>query len=130
MDHRTLVTDELWDRIAPRLPGKTSDPGRTGADNRQFLEAVLYVARTGIPWRDLPRDFGEWNSVYQRFARWEKRGVWEQIFGELSKGGEFSDVLIDSTSIKAHQHAAGAQKNRAIKLLADLAEALQQSSTS
>lgn len=126
---RKLVSDEFWGRLEHLLPGKVGDRGRSGADNRQFVEAVLYIARTGAPWRDLPASFGSWNSIYQRFARWEKAGVWERVFGELSKGGDFTDVLVDSTSVKAHQHAAGAAKKTAIKRLAGLAEGLQRSST-
>ena len=88
-----------------------------------FVEAVLYIARTGSPWRDLPTTFGGWNNVYKRFSRWSEAGVWEKIFEELSRGADFEDVSIDSTAVRAHQHASGAQKKRAIKLLADLAAA-------
>ena len=78
MADRTLLKDHQWNRIAPLLPGKVADPGRTAADNRLFLEAILFIARTGIPWRDLPSSFGAWNSIYKRFARWCETGVWEQ----------------------------------------------------
>lgn len=126
---RKLISDEFWSRLSPILPGKEGDPGRSGVDNREFVEAVLFIARTGAPWRDLPASFGNWNSIYQRFARWEKNGIWERIFGEFSQGGDFTDVLVDSTCVKAHQHAAGAAKKTVIKRLADLAEALQRNST-
>ena len=65
-----MVGDAVWEKIAPLLPGKPSDPGATAKDNRLFLEAVLWRVRTGVPWRDLPSDFGNWNSVFQRFRRW------------------------------------------------------------
>lgn len=120
---RFLLNDSQWERLAPLLPGKVTDRGCTAADNRLFLEAVLFIARTGIPWRDLPRRFGGWNSTYKRFARWCEKGVWERVFAELSQGGDFSVVYIDSTVVRAHQHAAGAQKKRVIKLLGALAVA-------
>ena len=81
------------------------------------------MARTGVPWRDLPKAFGSWNSNYKRFARWCETGVWERVFAELSLGGDFGIVARDSTVVRAHQHAAGAQKKRVIKLLGALAVA-------
>ena len=67
---RRWLRDDQWLRLEPMLPGKVADPGRTGENNRLFIEAVLWIARTGSPWRDLPAEFGLWNSVYMRFARW------------------------------------------------------------
>ena len=66
---RTCLSDEQWERVSPLLPGKIGDPGRSGADNRQFLEAILWMVRTGSPWRDLPDTYGNWNSIFQRFRR-------------------------------------------------------------
>ena len=66
---RMVLRDDQWARMAPLLPGKVGDPGRSAADNRLFLEAVLWIVRVGAPWRDLPEDFGHWNSVFQRFCR-------------------------------------------------------------
>ena len=97
------------------LPGKEGDRGRSGKNNRLFVEAVLWIARTSVPWRDLPEAFGVWNSVYQRFARWSNNGVWHRVFAELAKDADFEEVFLDSTIVRAHQHAAGAQKKRAIK---------------
>ena len=77
MPHRHALTDEQWDRIKDLLPGKQGDSGRSGKDNRLFVDAVLFVAKTGIPWRDLPERFGKWNSVWRRFDRWCENGVWE-----------------------------------------------------
>ena len=74
---RLNLRDDQWERIAHLLPGKPGDRGRTAADNRLFVEAVLWMARSGAPWRDLPETFGPWNSVYKRFARWQERGVWQ-----------------------------------------------------
>jgi len=105
------LRDDQWDRIELLLPGKKGDRGRTAADNRLFVEAVLWMARAGAPWRDLPGEFGLWNSVYKRFARWQERGVWQQVFAALAEDGDFEEVFIDSTVIRVHQHAAGAQKS-------------------
>jgi len=110
-----MLSDEQYERIAPLLPGKATDPGRTAADNRLFVEAVLWMARTGSPWRDLPPDFGPWNSVYQRFARWSRAQVWHMVFAELAGDADFEEVFIDSTIVRAHQHAAGAPQKKAIR---------------
>ena len=118
---RKLLRNDQWERIAPMLPGKAGDPGRTGADNRLFMEAVLWIARTGAPWRDLPQEFGPWNSVYVRFARWSRRGVWEAVFSELAKDADLRQVFLDSTIVRAHQHAAGARKKTVRKPSADRA---------
>ena len=97
------------------LPGKAGDPSRSGSDNRLFVEAVLWVARTGCPWRDLPAQLGSWNSVYQRFAGWSKSGVWQRVFEQLASDADFEEVFIDSTIVRAPQHAAGAAKKTATK---------------
>jgi transposase len=115
---RTILRDDQWGRIEQMLPGKASDRGVTAKDNRLFVEAVLWVARTGSPWRDLPGGFGLWNSVYKRFARWSDGGVWHGVFAELCKDADFEEVFIDSTIVRAHQHAAGAPKKKDAKRLA------------
>ena len=89
LESRFLLQDPQWERIANLLPGKVTDRGRTAADNRLFVEAILYIARTGVPWRDLPLRFGPWNSNYQRFKRWCEKGVWERVFASC-RGGESS----------------------------------------
>ena len=83
MDRHSL-TDTQWDRIQPLCLGKKSDPGRTGGDTRLFLEAILWIARTGSPWRDLPKHFGHWNTVFKRFRHWVKADVFKRIFDALS----------------------------------------------
>jgi putative transposase len=103
---RHRLTDAQWDRIKDLVPGREGDPGRTGEDNRGFVEAVLWVARTGAPWRDLPSEL-KWNSVWRRFSRWAKRGVWERILQALADDPDFEHVIIDATTIRAHQHSAG-----------------------
>jgi transposase len=115
---RLMLSDDQYELIAPWLPGKATDPGRTAADNRLFVEAVLWIARTGSPWRDLPTEFGAWNSVYKRFARWSSTQIWHTLFAELSRAADFEEAFIDSTIVRAHQHAAGAPKKTAIRRLA------------
>ena len=77
---RFCLTDGQWAKMEPHCLGKAGDPGRTGGDGRLFLEAVLWIARTGSPWRDLPAAFGKWNSVFTRFRYWMKAGVFQRIF--------------------------------------------------
>jgi len=117
---RLLLRDDQWKRIESLLQGKAGDRGRTGTDNRLFVEAVLWMARTGVPWRDLPPEFGPWNSVFRRFSRWADKGVWQKIFATLSEDADFEEVFLDSTIVRAHQHAAGALKKRDNKVLAVL----------
>jgi transposase len=112
---RKQLRDEQWKQIENLLPGKPGDAGRHGEDNRLFVEAVLWIARTGSPWRDLPAEFGSWNSTYQRFARWSRAAVWHRVFAALAQERRFREVFIDSTIVRAHQHAAGAPKKTALK---------------
>ena len=109
---RTILRDDQWERIAFLLQGKPGDSGRTGNDNRLFVEAVLWVGRTGSPWRDLPVEFGPWNSAYVRFARWSDKQVWHKVFAVLRQDADFEEVFLDSTVVRAHQHAAGAAKKK------------------
>jgi putative transposase len=105
----TILSEEQWDRIAPELPGKVGDPGATARDNRLFVEAVLWIARTGAPWRDLPQEFGNWFTVYTRFWRWAQKGVWERVFNVLSDDPDFECALLDATHVRVHQHGTGAK---------------------
>ena len=106
---RRELTDEQWRRIEHLVAGKEGDKGRHGEDNRLFVDAVLWIARAGAPWRDLPPAFGNWNSVFQRFRRWAKKGVWERMFKALVESPDFEYLIIDSTIVRAHQPAAGAK---------------------
>lgn len=112
---RELLNDEQWERIAPLLPGKEGDPGRSGEDNRRFVEGVLWLVRAGAPWRDLPPHFGKWGSVWKRFRRWAEKGVFERIFNELSADPDFEYALVDGTIIKVHRHATGAKGGLSIR---------------
>lgn len=118
MSVRILLTDKAWEQIATILAVVKHPAGSPPVlSDRMFIEAVLYVARTGIPWRDMPAEFGRWDAVYHRFRRWERRGVWRQLWDHL-QGGAFKvakDLFIDSTIVRAHQHAAGALKKTVAK---------------
>ena len=106
---RRELRDDQWERIAVFLPGKATDRGVTAKDNRLFVDAVLWIARSGAHWRELPEVFGNWNSVFARYNRWAKSGVWERVFLALSGDPDFEYVLMDSTIVRAHQHSAGAK---------------------
>jgi len=120
---RLVLSDGQWQRIEKLCVGKPEDPGGTGANNRVFVEAVLWIARTGSPWRDLPAVFGKWNSVFVRFNRWSEGGVWHRIFAALSDDPDFEYLILDSTIVRAHQHATGAKGGLKIRPLADRAAA-------
>ena len=107
--NRSVLSDAQWDKIAHLLPGKPGDPGRSGIDNRRFVEAVLWIARTGAPWRDLPFSFGNWNSVFKRFRRWATNRVFEQAFQVLRGEPDFEYVIADGTISRVHQKATGAK---------------------
>jgi len=102
-----------WVRIRDLLPGRDGHVGVTAADNRLFVEAVLYRYRAGIPWRDLPERFGDWKNVHRRFSRWAASGVWARVFEHLATDTDNEYAMIDSTVVRAHQHSAGAQKKPA-----------------
>src|SRR3954454_23830347 len=104
---RTCLTDAQWARMAPLAPGKPGDPGASGKDNRRFVEAVLWVARTGAPWRDLPAELGNWNSVWRRCDRWSAGGAWERLLAAVADDPDFEYVVLDATIVRAHQHSAG-----------------------
>ena len=105
-----ILRDDQWNRIRDSLPGRAGSVGVTAADNRRFVDAVIHRYRTGIPWRDLPAHFGDWNNTHRRHSRWAKRGVWASIFALLAADADNEYAMIDSTIVRAHQHSAGAQK--------------------
>ncbi|BAI75656.1 transposase (plasmid) [Azospirillum sp. B510] len=106
---RIVSRDDQWKRIAPLLPCKVGAPGRSAADNRLFLEAVLWIVRVVAPWRDLPAAFGNWNSVFQRYRRWAKAGVFDEVFAALSSDADFRYAIIDDPIVRVHQHGTGAR---------------------
>lgn len=93
------LSDELWSAVAPLLPGKAGDPGCSGRDNRLFLEAVFWIARTSSPWRSLPSEYGKWYTTYTRFHRWSKKGVWPRVIDALEKNGA-ADFCVDHNGLR------------------------------
>ncbi len=106
---RYALRDDQWERIRDLLPGRQNTVGVTAKDNRLFVDAVLYRYRAGIPWRDLPERFGDWKNTHRRHMRWSEKGVWEAVFKQLAQESDNEYAAIDSTIVRAHQHAAGAQ---------------------
>lgn len=116
MAKRYEVSDRQWRRIEDLLPGKAGDPGRTGADNRLFVNGVLWVLRSGAHWHDLPPRYGNWKSLHKRFSRWARAGVWEKVFAHLSKDPDNEYLMLDSTLVRAHQQAATGKRGTKIRL--------------
>jgi transposase len=116
MAKRYELSDLQWDRIKDLLPGKAGDPGRSGRDNRLFVNAVLWVLRSGAHWHDLPERYGKWKSVHTRFSRWAKKGVWERIFEVLAKDRRNEYLMLDTTLVRAHQQAATGKGGTATRL--------------
>ncbi len=103
------MSDQVWDCLKPHLPGEQGKGGRPAYDNRQFLNAVFWILRTGAPWRDLPPDYGDWKNTHRRFCRWRDRGVWEKLLDEAIDDPDFEWLMIDASHIKVHPHTAGAR---------------------
>ena len=114
-EDRFVISNELWEMIASMLPGKAGDPRATGHDNRLFMEAVVWRVRTGVPWRDLPKAFGKWNTVFRRFRRWAKVGVFYCLFNAINGEPDLECAMIDGTIVQAHQKASGAKGGLSIR---------------
>jgi transposase len=106
---RGLMTDEEWEIVAPFLTTPSSGGGRPPGNHRRVLDGVLWICRTGAPWRDLPETFGNGNSVWRQFRRWSLSGVWDGVLQALADSGGELDMrqMIDSTTVRAHRCAAG-----------------------
>jgi len=121
MIRRHELSDEQWERLKPMLPAQKPHTGRPATDHRQIINGILWILRTGAPWRDLPERYGPWQTVYGRFNRWREEGIWQQIFERLLAEAdalgnvEWEIHFVDSTTVRAHQHAAGAKKGAEIK---------------
>ena len=114
--HRGDLTNAQWERLQPLLPPQKPKTGRPAVDHRRVLNGMLWILRTGAPWHDLPERYGPWRTVASRFYRWQKAGVFQQPFDTLKRQADATGQLdwdvhfIDSTIVRAHQHAAGAKK--------------------
>ncbi len=116
MVKRYELSERQWQRIAELLPGKAGDPGRTGADNRRFVNGVVWVLRSGARWHDLPERYGKWKTAHKRFTRWASAGVWEGIFAALTSDLDNEYLMLDSTLVRAHQQAATGKGGAKIRL--------------
>lgn len=115
MAYTKHLREDQWKKIAGTLPGKEGDPGRSGENNRRFVEAVVWIGKNGAKWRSLPPAYGHWSSVHKRFKRWADKGIWQMIFNSLAISADTEWLMIDSTIIRAHQCAAGAKGGRRIR---------------
>ena len=134
---RHELSDPQWARLAPLLPPqRRSGRGRPDKDHRTIVNAILWRLATGVPWRDLPERYGPWRTVYSRFRRWQRAGVWERVLAALQAETDahgdldWSLHFLDGTTVRAHQHAAGAKKGGASKPSAAPAAASRRKSTS
>lgn len=121
---RGELTDKAWARIGPLLPAQAGQRGGRWRDHRQVINAILWKLRTGAPWRDLPERYGPWKTAHERLRMWTADGTWDRILAEVivkdDSYGTFEEnvqvvVSVDSTSVRAHQHAAGARKKGAVR---------------
>ena len=125
--HRHALSDAQWARLEPLLPKQRW--GRKAANDRLFVEAVLFRAKTGLPWRDLPERFGPWKSVYNRFANWAVKDHWSVIFRELQLELDKRGSIVDGSVVRAHQDASGGKGGSNEMLWAALEEVFRRSST-
>ncbi len=107
---RYELSDVQWKRIEGLLPGRIDTVGRTAADNRLFVNGVLWVLRSGMRWQDLPERYGKYKSVHKRFSRWSAGGVWDKVFADLVKDRKNPYLMLDSTIVRAHQQAVTGRK--------------------
>ncbi len=105
--NRHDISDRAWGQIEPHLPGRKGIWGGVAKDNRRFINAVLWILRTGAPWRDLPPGYGDWKNTHRRFCRWRDKDVWEKLLEQFIDDPDFEWLMIDASHAKAHQHATG-----------------------
>ena len=106
--HRHDISDKAWGLIEPHTIGNKGTWGGNAKDTRLFINAVFWILRTGAPWRDLPPDYGNWNTVQRRFCRWRDKGIWVKMLEALIDEPDYEWLMIDASHVKVHPHAAGA----------------------
>jgi len=135
MVRRHELTDDQFARLEPLLPPQRPPTGKPNRDHRLVVNGMLWRLRTGAPWRDLPERYGPWQTVYSRFRRWRQAGIWDQVLATLQAEGDAAGTLdwrlhfVDGSTVRAHQHAAGAKKGAARKRLAAVGAAFRRRST-
>ncbi len=116
MRRRHELTDDQWRRLESLLPPQRPPTGKPNRDHRTIVNGMLWRLRTGAPWRDLPERYGPWETVYSRFRRWRQAGVWDRVLAAVQAEGDAAGNLdwrlhfVDGSTVRAHQHAAGAKK--------------------
>lgn len=110
MTRRYEVSDEQWEQIKPYLGNERKKMGRPQSDNRKILNGLMWILKTGAPWRDLPEYYGPWQTVYKRFVQWQNNDKLKEMFEQLRQGADMQDICIDGSYIKAHRASAGAKK--------------------
>jgi transposase len=136
MRRRHELSDAQWERLASLVPPQRPATGRPAHDHRLIVNAILWRLATGVPWRDLPERYGPWQTVYSRFRRWQRAGVWDRLLAAVPAEGDavgaldWSVHVREGTTVRAHQHAAGAKKGAAIRRSAVPAAAARRKCTS
>ncbi len=116
MVKRHELSDKQWEQLKPLLPPQKQDTGRPSEDHRKIINGILWRLKTGVSWRDIPERYGPWSTIYSRFFRWKRSGIWDQIFSAILSQEDAQGCLdwdthyVDSTIIRAHQHASGLKK--------------------
>jgi transposase len=113
MERLVRLSNAQWARVRPVLPSASKKGGRPANPDRPMVEAMIWILRTGAPWRDLPSAYGPWQSVYTRFSRWSAAGVLASLFETLARERDTEGYLIDASIVRAHQDASGAAKKGA-----------------
>jgi transposase len=110
MQRRHALSEEQWAQLSPLLPSEVGRVARPAKSNRVMVEGMVWILRTGAPWRDLPKRFGPWKSVYTRFRRWTQQGIWARVLETLAEQQDPESYLIDASIVRAHQDATGSKK--------------------
>jgi transposase len=114
--HRHELSDEQWERLSKLLPSEKPNTGRPSKDLRRVVNGILWILRTGAPWRDLPERYGPWTTVSNRFYRWRRAGIWDRVLSELQREADILGEIdwtvrfVDSTMVRAHQHSSGGKR--------------------
>ena len=103
------ISDRVWELLEPHLLGRQGTWGGNARNNREFINAVFWILRSGAPWRDLPPDYGDWKNTHRRFCRWRDKGAWEGLLETLIDEPDFEWLMIDASHVKVHPHATGAR---------------------
>ena len=122
MARRYEVTDEQWEVLQTYFGNSPKQTGRPQSDNRKLLNGVLWILHTGAPWRDLPEYYGPWQTVYKRFAQWQKNDKFKQLFENVRENPDMQDLCIEGTYIKAHRSSAGAKKGLRDMMIISISE--------